>query len=155
MVNLKQLASALLGVFPLFLTNSLKAQTTDTTKTSEFEVTLATQDYSYVKLDTTAGAFIQTMPEFPGGPRELFNYIRQNLNYPKKARKENISGKVLVEFIIDEKGNVTDEKVVEGIGGGCDEEALRVVRLLPRWKPGRKNGVPDKVKYKLPFVFNL
>jgi len=131
-----RLAVGALSLLGLLVTNPVNAQ--EVSDTSKMSV-----------------PFIEQMPAFPGGTNEMFNFIRHNLNYPRQARKKQISGKVEVEFFIDEKGNVVDEKVVKAIGGGCDEEALRVVRLMPRWQPGKRNGVPDKVKYTLPFIFNL
>lgn len=128
-----------IGIFFLlgiFFTNSVNAQgVTDTSKMS-FQ-------------------FVEQMPDFPGGQDAMIEYIRTNLRYPKQARRAKISGKVLVHFVIDENGNVTEEKVIEGIGGGCDEEALSVVHHMPRWKPAKQNGAFVKTQYTLPFIFNL
>ena len=92
----------------------------------------------------------QPMPGFD--PSE---YLQANLHYPREARKANIEGKVIVKFVIDEIGTVSDVHIVRGIGGGCDEEAQRVVAAMPKWKPGTQNGKAVKVYFTLPINFVL
>ena len=77
----------------------------------------------------------------------------QNLKYPAQAKDAGIEGTVYIQFVITETGDVINSRVVKGIGGGCDEEALRVVNSMPLWKPGKQNGVPVKVLYSLPVHF--
>jgi protein TonB len=96
---------------------------------------------------------VDQMPEYPGGSAALLNYINNNIQYPEKAKKNNIQGRVMISFVIDEEGSVVDEKVTQSIGGGCDEEALRVVKGMPQWKPGLNAGKPVKVHYLLPLTF--
>ncbi len=91
------------------------------------------------------------MPEF----KDLAKFIQDNLNYPYAARENYITGKVGVNFIIDEEGKIVSTKLLRGIGYGCDEEALRVIKLMPKWKPGMKDGKPVKVSFNLPIVFKL
>jgi protein TonB len=98
---------------------------------------------------------VEEMPSFPGGDEELLKYIQKNIKYPAIARENNITGRVYITFVVDKDGKVKDAKVLRGIGGGCDEEALRVVRTLPDWKPGRQNGRNVSVQYNLPVNFNL
>ena len=98
---------------------------------------------------------VEQMPEYPGGTDALLKFIDANIKYPAEAKQKGIEGKVLVQFIIDEKGNVVDLKVLKGIGYGCDEEALRVIKLLPGWIPGKQGGKPVKVKMVIPFSFKL
>jgi protein TonB len=98
---------------------------------------------------------VEQMPEFPGGDSALYKYLSDNLVYPDSARVNGVSGKVFVHFIIDEKGKVVDAKVIKGIGWGCDEEALRLVRKMPDWKPGKQNGRPVQVRFTLPIRFQL
>ena len=74
---------------------------------------------------------------------------------PKKARKNNTEGKVVVRFVVDEDGYVTHAEVISGIGSGCDEEALRVVSSMPKWQPGTQNGEPVRVYFTLPIMFKL
>lgn len=98
---------------------------------------------------------VEQMPEFPGGNEELFKYLAQKISYPPLAKENGISGKVYVQFVIDNGGTVKDVKVVRGIGGGCDEEAVRVVKAMPAWKPGKQNGKSVNVQYSLPIKFTL
>ena len=96
--------------------------------------------------------FVEQMPV----PRfDLTQYILKNLQYPDQARKDNIQGRVVVKFVVDTKGRVVDCTIAKGIGGACDEEALRVVQNMPRWHPGRQNGKRVKVYYTLPISFQL
>ena len=98
---------------------------------------------------------IEEAPEFPGGPAKLLEYIQNNLEYPKTARKNDIQGRVFVGFVIEEDGSVSDVKILRGIGYGCDEEAIRLVSSLPKFKPGKQRGKPVRVQYTLPIVFKL
>ena len=95
---------------------------------------------------------VEQLPEFNGN---LTQFVSQNLKYPETAVADNIQGRVLVQFIVDTDGSVTDAEIVQGIGGGCDEEALRVVRAMPRWKPGFQNGRAVAAYFTLPITFML
>ncbi len=98
---------------------------------------------------------VEEMPEFSGGEKEMVSFIKSNLRYPEKAMKHQISGKVYVSFVVDEDGSIVNSRILRGIGGGCDEEALRVVNSMPKWKPGRQGGRIVKVIYNLPIVFKI
>lgn len=98
---------------------------------------------------------VEDMPSFPGGEEALFKYLGQNIKYPQIAKEAGITGRVFVNFVIDKQGNVTDVKVLRGIGGGCDEEAVRVVKNMPKWSAGKQRGKPVKVSYNLPIKFSL
>lgn len=98
---------------------------------------------------------VDEAPAFKGGQDALVKYISGNITYPEEARKQGIQGTVFVSFLINEKGNVTDGKVMRGIGSGCDEEALRVVMSMPDWDPGKNEGAPVKVRMTLPIKFSL
>lgn len=98
---------------------------------------------------------VEQMPEFPGGMSELNTFIRQNLRYPVLAQENGISGKVYLQFVIDKYGKVGSIKVVRGIGGGCDEEAIRVISKMPSWKPGKQGGKEVPVSYTIPVNFVL
>ena len=100
-------------------------------------------------------SFVEEPPAFPGGEDKLMEYLGKNIKYPTIAKENNIQGRVYVTFVVDKDGKVKDAKVLRGIGGGCDEEALRVVKNMPEWKPGRQNGRSVLVQYNLPVVFNL
>ena len=98
---------------------------------------------------------VETMPDFRGGPPKLHEFIKTNLNYPQEAIDAGVEGKVFVEFCIEKDGTVCDAKVLRGIGYGCDEEALRVVGLMPKWYPGKQRGKAVRVRYTLPINFKL
>ncbi len=97
---------------------------------------------------------VDEMPVFPGGEENLFKSFSK-INYPRDARENGITGSVYVSFVIDSKGKVINTKVKKGIGGGCDEEALRIVNLMPDWIPGKQNGVNVNVQYILPIRFDI
>ena len=97
----------------------------------------------------------EVMPEFPGGEQAMMDFVAKNVQYPQEARDKEISGRVLVGFIVEKDGSIGDVKVVKGIGGGCDEEAVRVVKAMPKWKPGMDKGKPVRVSYVMPFTFKL
>lgn len=100
-------------------------------------------------------SFVEQMPEFPGGLDALMNFIRTRIQYPPMAIESGIKGKVICSFIVNTDGSISDAKVLRGIGGGCDEEAIRVIKSMPNFKPGKQNGHPVRVKYNLPLSFNL
>jgi protein TonB len=95
--------------------------------------------------------YVEQMPQFD----ELNEYLSRHLRYPEAAKDNNIQGKVSVEFVVNEDGSITNARVLRGIGGGCDQEALRVVNAMPKWKPGKQNGKAVKVYFVLPIVFVL
>jgi protein TonB len=95
----------------------------------------------------------EVMPAFPGGSAAQMAFLRDKLKYPEEALSKGVSGKVLVQFVVDERGHLLDPKVVKGLGAGLDEEALRLVRIMPWWTPGLVAGKPVKVFYTLPIVF--
>jgi TonB family protein len=97
----------------------------------------------------------EIMPEYPGGTSELFKFLGNNLKYPERAKEQNIEGKVYVQFTVDSEGNVVDVVILRGIGGGCDEEAMRVVKLMHKWLPGEQDGKKVSVQYNLPINFKL
>jgi TonB family protein len=99
---------------------------------------------------------VKTMPEYPGGINELLNYIGQNINYPEEAKKDSIQGKVFVQFVIEKDGSVSGTKILRGIGSGCDEESLRVINAMPKWKPGLdEEGNAVRVEYTIPIKYTL
>lgn len=98
---------------------------------------------------------IDEMPEFPGGMPALMEFLGKNIEYPAEARKEDIQGRVVVKFVVCENGTLCNEEVIRGIGGGCDQEVIRVVKAMPNWKPGKQNGKAVKVYYTLPVSFKF
>lgn len=98
---------------------------------------------------------VEEMPSFPGGEAERNKFLAENIQYPQQATENGIQGTVYVSFVVDSKGNVTDVKILRGIGGGCDEEALRVVKMMPKWHPGKQNGKQVRVLFNMPIYFKL
>lgn len=98
---------------------------------------------------------VEQYPSFPGGDEAWKDFLDKNMQYPTMAREQGITGKVWLEFIVDKFGNVSHVKAVRGIGGGCDEEAVRVISMSPRWNPARQSGRPVNVKYNFPINFAL
>ena len=98
---------------------------------------------------------VEEMPEFPGGMAKLAEYLAKNIKYPQLARESGIQGRVFINFVVEHDGSVTNVKVMRSLGGGCDEEAVRVVKSMPKWKPGKQRGKPVRVSYNLPVNFKL
>ena len=98
---------------------------------------------------------VEEMPAYPGGDQKLMEYVAKNIKYPQIARETGIQGRVFVGFVVEPDGSVSNVKVLRGIGGGCDEEAMRVVKSMPRWKPGKQRGKAVRVSYMLPVNFKL
>ena len=98
---------------------------------------------------------VENMPEFPGGDLGLMKYIQKNVKYPAIAKEYNITGKVYVSFIVDKKGSVTNVKIVRGVDKNLDAEAMRVVKSLPRYTPGRQRGKAVRVMFTIPINFTL
>ena len=98
---------------------------------------------------------VEQMPEFPGGVEAMMKYVADNVKYPQEAKDKNISGRVFVSFVVEKDGSVSNVEVKRGIGGGCDEEAARVISAMPKWKPGKQKGKPVRVSYMMPIVFKL
>lgn len=95
------------------------------------------------------------MPEFKGGLEKLFEYLGKNIKYPEKARRAGIEGKVYLQFVVGKKGEIRDIKILRGVNKWLDEEAIRVVKAMPNWKPGKQRGKPVSVIYNLPINFKL
>lgn len=98
---------------------------------------------------------VENMPEFPGGDLGLMKYIQKNVKYPAIAKEYNITGKVYVNFIVDKSGSVTNVKIVRGVDKNLDAEAVRVVKSLPKYKPGKQRGKAVRVMYTIPINFTL
>ena len=98
---------------------------------------------------------VEEMPEFPGGVEAMIHYVGDNVKYPEEAKDKEIQGRVFISFVIEKDGSVNEVKVMRGIGGGCDEEAVRVIKAMPKWKPGKQEGKPVRVNYMMPINFKL
>jgi protein TonB len=99
--------------------------------------------------------FAEKMPEFIGGPDALYAFLQKNLEYPQSARDNNIEGTVLIEFVVERNGSVSNAKVIVPLFPACDQEAIRVVQMLPKWKPGEQMGKPVRVYFNLPIKFTF
>lgn len=97
----------------------------------------------------------EQLPQFGTDNTELIRFLQENVKYPQDAAKNKIQGRVLVQFIVDKEGNVKDPTILQEVYPSLDAEALRVVKLMPRWTPGYQDGQPVNVKYALPIVFKL
>lgn len=98
---------------------------------------------------------VENRPEPVGGMQAFYKYLGDNLKYPTAARNLGISGRVYVQFVVEKDGSITNIEVAKGIGGGCDEEAVRVLSAAPPWIPGKQRGKPVKVRMTIPVYFSL
>ena len=85
----------------------------------------------------------------------MFEYLYSNIKYPQVAKENNITGKVFLTFVVEKDGSIAGAKILRDIGGGCGQEALRVVKSMPKWSPGKQRGKPVRVQFNLPVVFDL
>ena len=98
---------------------------------------------------------VEQMPSFPGGTQKLKEFIEKNLRYPKELEESCVQGRVIVRFIVERNGKLSNVKVVKSVHPVLDKEALRIVKLMPRWIPGRQNGITVRVKCYIPIIFRL
>ena len=123
-----------------------------TTKTGKI-----TAESSASKKEFTGKVYeiVEQIPEYPGGLTALMNYLRTNTRYPAAAQKAGIEGRVIVSFIVEPNGSVSNVEIVRSVDTDLDQEALRVVRQMPKWKPGKHDGSTVRFKYHLPIKFIL
>lgn len=98
---------------------------------------------------------VEDKPQFPGGDAAMYKYLGKSIDYPSQARRMGIEGRVFVQFIVGKDGTIRDVQAIKGIGAGCDEEAVRVIKKMPKWKPGKQRGRPVQVRMVLPVFFKL
>ena len=98
---------------------------------------------------------VDSYPEFPGGMAAWAKFIQKNLRYPYPAQDAGVQGKVFLSFVVEKDGTITDVKIVKGIGYGCDDEAMRVIKKSPKWKPGAQNKQTVRVRYNMPINYML
>ena len=98
---------------------------------------------------------VDEYPEFTGGAKAWSKYMERNLRYPSRAQDEGAAGKVFVSFVVEKDGSITDVSVIKGIGFGCDEEAMKVIKKSPLWKPGKNKGIPVRVRYNMDINFQI
>lgn len=126
--------------------NEVEIEETDTDEDEIVEIEEDDEEFFMV---------VENMPEFPGGDLGLMKFIQKNVRYPAIAKEYNITGKVYVSFIVDKQGSVTNVKIVRGVDKNLDAEALRVVSLLPKYKPGKQRGKAVRVMFTIPINFTL
>lgn len=97
----------------------------------------------------------EVAPKYPGGDEAMYEFLRKNIHYPERAKQLGVEGIVYIQFVVDEYGNIRFAKIARGIGGGCDEEALRVVNMMPRWVPAKQAGHSVRVQFHLPISYSL
>lgn len=97
----------------------------------------------------------EEMPEFPGGMAECMKWLGKNINYPTEAKEKGTQGRVIIQFVVEKDGSITEAKVARGVDPLLDAEALRVINSSPKWKPGKQGGQPVRVKYTIPVAFKL
>lgn len=113
------------------------------------------EEMEEMEADSAIFLVVESMPAFPGGEDSLASYLERNLRYPDEARESGIQGNVYVTFVVNRDGSIADARLLRGIGGGCNEEALRLINAMPKWTPGTQRGQPVRVQYNLPIKFTL
>lgn len=98
---------------------------------------------------------VEDMPQYEGGMAAFYKYVAKNMKYPKQARRMGVEGRVIIQMVVQKDGTLGDFKVLKGVGSGCDEEALRVLKNSPKWKPGKQRGKAVTVKMTVPIIFRL
>lgn len=105
------------------------------------------------ELDGEIFTIVEKMPEYPGGQDAMYKYLSENIEFPQQAKSQGIEGIVYVTFVVSKNGSVKNVRILRGIGGGCDEEALRVIKKMPKWSPGKQRGRSVNVQYNIPIKF--
>jgi protein TonB len=109
----------------------------------------------HVDEETKIFTVVEQMPMYPGGDGALMGYLRDNIHYPTVAAENGVQGRVVVGFVVERDGSITDVKILRGVDPSLDREAMRVVKSMPRWNPGKQNGSAVRVKYQVPVSFRL
>jgi TonB family protein len=137
---------------PLTLLKQRDGRTADTPKSPKHVIVAGVDDTSKNKKVFTA---VDHVPVFPGGLTAFYNFLAKNIHYPDAARSKNVQGRVIISFIVETDGSLSNFEVKRGIGSGCDEEAVRVFSMSPKWTPGTQNGHTVRVQYAVPINFTL
>ena len=98
---------------------------------------------------------MEQQAEFPGGPRAFGAFLQRNLKYPSAAQRANVGGKVYVQFVVNTDGSIQDVQILKSVGFGCDEEAMRVIKSVPKWNPGKQSGRAVRSRFTQPITFVL
>lgn len=137
------------------ITNELQVNAEVTDETKNIEITPVVIDDEEDVVEEQIFTVVENDPEFPGGMEALYKYLAQNIKYPQLARDNNITGRVYVTFVVEKDGSIANPKVLRDIGGGCGQEAIRVVKSMPKWTPGKQRGKAVRVQFNLPVNFSL
>lgn len=135
--------------------NELHVDMNDNANTQVVEFTPVEVTEEVVEKDEEIFVFVEEQPSFPGGDEELYKFLAENIQYPALARENNVEGKVFVQFVVEKNGSITQVKLVKDIGSGCGQEAMRVVKSMPKWKPGKQRGTAVRSQFTLPIRFKL
>jgi|APIni6443716594_1056825.scaffolds.fasta_scaffold35697_3 protein TonB len=135
---------------------SIDAEADERTQVEEYKAPVAVQQEEEAEVqEQEIFQVVENAPAFPGGDGARMKFLQENIKYPQMARESGIQGTVYVTFVVERNGSVTDVKILRGIGGGCDEEAVRVVKNMPKWEPGKQRGKPVRVQFNMPIKFTL
>lgn len=137
------------------ITNEVTFNAEVTEDTKNIEIAPVQIEEEEDETETQIFTVVENDPEFPGGMEALYKYLAQNIKYPQLARDNGITGKVYVTFVVERDGSIANPKVLRDIGGGCGAEAIRVVKAMPKWTPGKQRGKSVRVQFNLPVNFNL
>jgi TonB family protein len=149
MILVFPLAIALTVLFSITVSERITAQENPVKSTSE----VSKQEIQ--EQDQAVFTVVEKMPRFPGGDEARIKYMVENIRYPEAARKNGIKGTVYISFIVEKDGKISTVKVIRGIGGGCDEEAFRVIQNMPYWEPGKQKGEPVRTILNIPIKFDF
>ena len=143
----------LLTFAPLLMIFTAKAQTVDTSRAKPVTVTID----SPLGGDPKDGIYtvVEHAPDFPGGLTAFYHFLSTYIHYPESARKRNQQGRVIVTMVVEKNGTLADIKIIRGVSDDIDAEAIRVMKLCPKWTPGIQNGKPVRVAYAIPINFPL
>ena len=134
-----------------------KDRTIEAARTDVVEKVVIEEPKEEVKQEVTQKIFdvVEQQPSFPGGQNALLQWLQQNIHYPPVAEENGIQGRVVVSFVVEPDGSITNVQVVRGVDPSLDKEAVRVTKAMPKWQPGKQNGQAVRVKYNLPVQFRL
>ena len=133
-----------------YITRMLFDDSNEATDDSEFII----DDTEFDNSDIELGA-VEVQPEYPGGINAMYEFIQKNLKYPESAKKKGIEGRVFVQFVVEKDGSLSSFQVLRGVSDDIDAEAVRVLKMMPKWKPGMMDGKPVRVHFTMPFKFQL
>ena len=143
-----------MAVIALIIVTPVYGQVKQRKMESQGEVLKAKEVIASVEEDKVFD-IVEQMPEFPGGPQALFTWLSQNVKYPAIAEENGVEGRVIVTFVVERDGSIADVRVVKSVDPSLDKEAVRVVKSMPRWIPGKHKGSAVRVKYTVPVTFKL